>query len=306
MPPRRKNRFTYVTEFDESTVAGPKMSSLKETSVIVASAVAVSVLVTYFITKRREETKQRAIIVRQYEREKFLKEKTAEARKKADEPLAGTLLEDIKVEKVFLWECEDLRKKFPSAQVLNVMKNIATQTPFSVRSPLLRMGSSSVEFGEQKTTKHETNYNKLVTDHECILGDIIRKPNRDQQTVAYMRAGPRKLLHFDPKEVNAAIVTCGGLCPGLNNVIREITKTLHQIYGIGGTVYGIQGGFRGFHDPSPTIQPLILTPELVENIHHEGGTVLGSSRGGFDLEKIIHFIQAKKISQLYGTLHLIL
>ena len=94
------------------------------------------------------------------------------------------------------------------------------------------------------------------------------------------------MLHFDPTKVNAAIVTCGGLCPGLNNVIRELTKTLVQIYGIGGTVYGIQGGYRGFYDPSRHLQPLILTPSVVENIHHEGGTVLGSSRGGFDLEKI--------------------
>jgi 6-phosphofructokinase 1 len=112
-------------------------------------------------------------------------------------------------------------------------------------------------------------------------------------------SGPRKLLHFDPKSVNAAIVTCGGLCPGLNNVIREITNTLHQIYGIGGRVYGIQGGFRGFFDPSPHLQPLILTPELVEGIHHEGGTVLGSSRGGFDLEKIIKFLRDKHVNQLY-------
>jgi 6-phosphofructokinase 1 len=116
---------------------------------------------------------------------------------------------------------------------------------------------------------------------------------------SFLLAGPRKLLHFDPKTVNAAIVTCGGLCPGLNNVIREITNTLHQIYGIGGRVYGIQGGFRGFYDPSPHLRPLILTPELVEGIHHEGGTVLGSSRGGFDLDKIIKFLREKRVNQLY-------
>ena len=86
-------------------------------------------------------------------------------------------------------------------------------------------------------------------------------------------------------------------CPGLNNVISEITKTLYRLYGIGGTVYGIQGGYAGFHDPN--LEPIILTPELVENIHYEGGTVLGSSRGGFDLEKIINFLKAKKINQLY-------
>jgi 6-phosphofructokinase 1 len=114
-----------------------------------------------------------------------------------------------------------------------------------------------------------------------------------------MRAGPRKFNHFDPQQVNAAIVTCGGLCPGLNNVIRELTKTLHQIYGIGGHVYGIQGGYRGFYDTDERMQPIMLTPQIVENIHHEGGTCLGSSRGGFDLDKILKFLKDKKVSQLY-------
>jgi 6-phosphofructokinase 1 len=89
------------------------------------------------------------------------------------------------------------------------------------------------------------------------------------------------------------------LCPGLNNVIREITNTLHQIYGIGGRVYGIQGGYRGFYDPSPHLQPVLLTPDFVDGIHHEGGTVLGSSRGGFDLDKILSFLQQKHVNQLY-------
>ena len=89
-------------------------------------------------------------------------------------------------------------------------------------------------------------------------------------------------MHFDPADVSAAIVTCGGLCPGLNNVIREIVKTLKQLYGIHGTVYGIQGGYRGFSD-FESYPPIEITPEMVQNIHHEGGTVLGSSRGGFDV-----------------------
>jgi 6-phosphofructokinase 1 len=142
-----------------------------------------------------------------------------------------------------------------------------------------------------------TAYNKLIGDHDCILADLVRKPSSNTWTRAYLRAGPREYLHFDPKTVNAAIVTCGGLCPGLNDVICHLTKTLHQLYGIDGFVYGIRGGFKGFYDPK--LPPLILTPENVEDIHHLGGTVLGSSRGGFDMDKIQHFIQSKKIKQLY-------
>ena len=69
------------------------------------------------------------------------------------------------------------------------------------------------------------------------------------------------------------------------------------MYGVKGRVWGIRGGFKGFYDP--TTPPVELTPSIVENIHHEGGTMLGSSRGGFDLEKIVDFIVKKKIKQLY-------
>lgn len=279
---------------------------------LVTVAVTTTAYITYKWTKHNEETKQRAIVARQYEREKVLKEKTLLARKNAiHEPESGTLLPDVEIKAIYLWECEDLRKKFPSSGTINVMK-FPTVTRSTIQSPLLRGTSSSGTGSSQSlhiTTSTSTEnlisertcpYNKLITDHECILGDIVRKPNSTKTyTISYMRAGPRKLLHFDPRTVSAAIVTCGGLCPGLNNVIREITNTLHQIYGIGGTVYGIQGGFRGFHDTSIHLQPILLTPTLVENIHHEGGTVLGSSRGGFDLEKILDFLNDKKINQLY-------
>jgi 6-phosphofructokinase 1 len=67
-----------------------------------------------------------------------------------------------------------------------------------------------------------------------------------------------------------------------------VTKTLHQLYGIDGVVYGICGGFKGFYDPK--FPPLILTPENVEDIYHLGGTILGSSRKGFDMDKIQPFL----------------
>jgi 6-phosphofructokinase 1 len=287
---------------------GVSTNSIQMALVVTSLASLATAYITYTLTKRNEEKKQRMIVARQYEREKVLKEKTALARLTAqNEPSSGTYLPDVKIDKIFLWECEDLRKRFPSAGTRNEMKFPSVHRQ-DVRSPLLRGGSqssSSLHGIHDLLPKNESSprlcpYNKLITDHECILGDIVRKPNsKTTYTVSYMRAGPRKLLHFDPETVSAAIVTCGGLCPGLNNVIREITNTLHQIYGIGGTVYGIQGGFRGFHDPSQHLQPIILTPALVENIHHEGGTCLGSSRGGFDLDKILDFLHDKKINQLY-------
>jgi len=75
-------------------------------------------------------------------------------------------------------------------------------------------------------------------------------------------------------------------------------NTLKQLYGVKGKIYGIQGGYRGFHD-FEQFPPIELSPELVQNIHHEGGTVLGSSRGGFDIEKIVTFLKEKNVNQLY-------
>lgn len=180
---------------------------------------------------------------------------------------------DIATEDVYLWDVERLTKYFPSEGkgIENIMAALK----------------------ESGTAK----YNKLIGDHECILSNIRRSPGKAEQTVAYIRAGPREHLHFNPKNVNAAIVTCGGLCPGLNNVVREITRALYHLYGIEGKVYGIVGGYKGFHDPKTP--PLDLTADSVENIHHEGGTILASSRGGFDIDKICEFIKSKKISQLY-------
>ncbi len=74
---------------------------------------------------------------------------------------------------------------------------------------------------------------------DFIIHDIVRKYKGKSTTDAFVRAGPRSLLHFDPRTVRAAIVTCGGLCPGLNNVIRELVHALHYLYNVE-TVIGIK------------------------------------------------------------------
>lgn len=176
-----------------------------------------------------------------YDRELLIKSKTLEARKLTGEP-AGAIVEDLTIDKVFLWEVEDLKKRFPSSKVDNVMKNVPSANRNPYFFPTLNARENSEEVTSQLNVK-STAYNKLITNHECIIADIVRKPNMQTYTHAYVRAGPRAKLHFDPKTVNAAIITCGGLCPGLNNVIREIVCTLHQAYGTNGTVYGLTGSY---------------------------------------------------------------
>lgn len=90
-----------------------------------------------------------------------------------------------------------------------------------------------------------------------------------------VRAGPRASLFFRPSDVRAAVVTCGGLCPGLNDVIRQLVLTLESGYGVSDIV-GVQYGFRGFFEEG--LPMLKLTKKTVNNIHLEGGSVLGTSR----------------------------
>ncbi|MHB0959843.1 MAG: ATP-dependent 6-phosphofructokinase [Pirellulaceae bacterium] len=115
-------------------------------------------------------------------------------------------------------------------------------------------------------------------------------------TVAFEKAGPRTQLYFDPPSTTAAIVTCGGLCPGLNNVIRSATLELIFNYGVS-RVLGIRYGFRGLN-PREGEPPVELTPEYVERIHYLGGTVLGSSRGPQTSEVIVDFLEQEKIDIL--------
>ncbi|HEX6961865.1 MAG TPA: 6-phosphofructokinase, partial [Lacipirellula sp.] len=91
------------------------------------------------------------------------------------------------------------------------------------------------------------------------------------------RGGPRKQIFFEPSKTKAAIVTCGGLCPGINNVIRTAVFELMHNYGVP-SVLGIRYGFEGLN-PAVGRPPIELTPDVVSNIHHHGGTMLGSSRG---------------------------
>ncbi|CAN0901417.1 ATP-dependent 6-phosphofructokinase 3 [Linum grandiflorum] len=112
--------------------------------------------------------------------------------------------------------------------------------------------------------------------------------------IHFRRAGPRQKVYFESDDVHACIVTCGGLCPGLNTVIREIVSTLYSMYGVK-RVLGIDGGYRGFYARN-TIN---LTLKIVNDIHKRGGTILGTSRGGHDTQKIVDSIQDRGINQVY-------
>src|SRR5205823_6856195 len=117
------------------------------------------------------------------------------------------------------------------------------------------------------------------------ISDDVRIPERieigSDPGLQFELAGPRSNLLFDPKETRAGIVTCGGLCPGLNNVIRSLFLELHYGYGVR-EVLGFRGGYSGL-DPDCPLPPVTITPDFVQGIHQQGGTILGSSRGPVDI-----------------------
>ncbi len=116
------------------------------------------------------------------------------------------------------------------------------------------------------------------------------------EPVLFEKAGPRRMLHFDPAETKAAIVTCGGLCPGLNNVIRSALLQFHYGYGVE-NVLGIRYGYVGL-DPDRGTEPIALDPDFVDNIHTSGGTVLGTSRGPVEPSVAVEFLRNRDVNIL--------
>jgi 6-phosphofructokinase 1 len=111
------------------------------------------------------------------------------------------------------------------------------------------------------------------------------------------KAGPRVKLFFNPDTTRAAMVTCGGICPGLNDVIRALTMVLWHRYGVR-KIFGVRYGYRGLI-ASNNHEPMILTPDLVEDIHQDGGTILGTSRGHQDPSLMVDSLEAMKIDILF-------
>ncbi|GKV17517.1 hypothetical protein SLEP1_g28015 [Rubroshorea leprosula] len=135
---------------------------------------------------------------------------------------------------------------------------------------------------------------KTFVSPEDVVAKTIVVQKDSPRGVHFHRAGPREKVYFKSDEVRACIVTCGGLCPGINTVIREIVCGLNYMYGVS-DILGIEGGYRGFYSKNT----LTLTPKVVNDIHKRGGTFLRTSRGGHDTQKIVDNIQDRGINQVY-------
>jgi len=137
-----------------------------------------------------------------------------------------------------------------------------------------------------------------VSDDIRIPEQIIQNPDVPPSPGLFFEvAGPRAKIFFDPEQTRAGIVTCGGLCPGMNNVIRSLYLELHFAYGVK-EVLGFRGGYQGL-DPARGRKPLVLTTEIVDRIHKEGGTLLGTSRGPVDIGLAVDNLIRLRINILF-------
>ncbi|HZL21467.1 MAG TPA: ATP-dependent 6-phosphofructokinase [Polyangia bacterium] len=130
-----------------------------------------------------------------------------------------------------------------------------------------------------------------------VMSALGRGPDGLPELPTFELAGPRDRIFFDPAKLRVGIVTCGGLCPGINNVVRGLVLELTHAYGVE-TIFGFRYGFEGLvarlgHEP------IVLRPDMVASIHQQGGTILGTSRGGRDPGEMVDRLQALGIGVLF-------
>lgn len=143
----------------------------------------------------------------------------------------------------------------------------------------------------------------FVTDDDRILKDVSlsglkQSLNNDKEINSLEKAGPREKIFFNPAKTKVAIVTCGGLCPGINNVIRSLVMGLHYFYGVR-EIIGVPYGYEGLM-PEYGHGFIDLVPDKVKNIHEFGGTILGSSRGSQDVSKMVETLEKNNIDILFA------
>jgi 6-phosphofructokinase 1 len=146
-------------------------------------------------------------------------------------------------------------------------------------SPLRHSGGVEVKFRQENE--------RVLFEH--LTANLSTSDN----PTSFELAGPREYLAFDPAKTTAAIVTCGGLCPGLNDIIRGIVTQCHTRYGVTRT-YGFRYGYQGLI-ARYGFTPMVLRPESVAQIHNFGGSILGTSRGQQDIGEMVDLLEEMKV-----------
>ncbi len=159
------------------------------------------------------------------------------------------------------------------------------------------LGSCRFQSPLNRSPESGGGISSFVADDMRLLVEPRVRHGEEISSLGFERAGAREKIFFKPTNTKAAIVSCGGLCPGINNVIRTLTMELRFNYGVE-QVLGIRFGFQGLRVECEH-PPLELSHDVVEGIHHQGGTILGSSRGHLDPKVSVDFLQREKIDILF-------
>ncbi|MDR0941026.1 MAG: ATP-dependent 6-phosphofructokinase [Bacteroidales bacterium] len=165
-----------------------------------------------------------------------------------------------------------------------------------------KLGDCKIKSPMQLSTQKNDGIYDFVTDDERILysnsfNEVMETVAKGETPISFEKIGPKEFLYFEPAKTKVAIVTCGGLCPGLNNVIRGLVVQLWNAYKVQ-RILGIQFGYAGLN-PRNSLPFIELTPDLVDNIHKEGGSILGSSRGEQSPEVIVDTLERNNINILF-------
>jgi len=147
-------------------------------------------------------------------------------------------------------------------------------------------------------TRHGTTEHYVDEDDRVLLDDTLAMlAARTGEPPSFEPGGPRRRIYFDPSKIRAGIVTCGGLCPGLNDVIRGLVLSLNNQYGVS-RIVGFRNGYQGLvHRHGRSL--VELTPASVEYINEHGGTILGTSRGTQDPEEIVDCLEQLGVNILF-------
>jgi len=154
----------------------------------------------------------------------------------------------------------------------------------------------------ERLIKSPLNISNFTQDKKRLLfnsysDDFSSFTDEEGKPLSLELAGPRDKIFFDPHQTKAAIVTCGGLCPGINDVIRSITMTLFHRYGVK-DIFGVKYGLRGLN-PIYEHELIKLTPEIIKDITSIGGSILSTSRGPQDPVQIMNSLFRSKICILF-------
>jgi len=168
---------------------------------------------------------------------------------------------------------------------------------FSPDIPIL--GEAKIPSPLKKKIKPGEPGKKFVSDKTRVIVDvqINHLKKHSNHLPSFEQAGPREKIYFDPSKLKCAIVTCGGLCPGLNDIIRSIVLELYHIYNVK-TIYGIKHGLQGFI-PDFEHDVMDLNPDSVSGIQNTGGSILGSSRGTQDIGMVVDCLERMNIGILF-------